>query len=466
MVANSYANVAVAVDAQGHDLGGLIGTCLGVEISNCYASGDVTGGEESHNLGGLLGSCLGIAVRNAYATGSVSGFRRMGGFVGYGQTGTSIARCYAVGKVLRGSEPWDRGGFAGHIERSSDVRMTGCFWDVETSLASASAAGTGLTTSQMQDPRIFQTAGWDMIGDRADGAADTWLMPEGGRHPVLAALSDQYAPYVLKGTGTSSDPYQIATAEDLGAIGRYSPSAWYRLVADIDLSGVTWSAAPVSTFAGAFDGRGHRIRHLTVRGDSPDRLGLFGRIEPGGWVFDLGIEDVNIVAAGGTIGIGGLAGESAGNVLRCFVNGTIAGGSNCRNLGGLIGMNRLGAVENCYTVVEMRASGGVAQVGGLVGCSYMSTVTNCYAAGGVDGSDAESLGGLAGRSSEHAAITSSYYLVASAGGGPDHGQGVPMTAEQMTQRATFVDWDFKGAWTLCEGKERPHLRWEGIDCDE
>ncbi|MEN6334104.1 MAG: GLUG motif-containing protein [Phycisphaerales bacterium] len=464
VVANSYANVAIAVDARGHDLGGLIGTCVGTEAANCSASGGVRGGQASYNVGGLLGSCLGAAVRNAYATGEVSGFRRVGGFVGYAQTGTSIVYCFATGRVLRGDKPWGRGGFVGHIDRSSDVRVMGCFWDVEKSDAAASDGGVGLTASQMRDPGTFQTARWDMAGDSADGTADLWLVPEGGEHPVLATLSDQYQPPALKGTGTSGDPYQIATPEDLGAMGRYNPSAWYRLINDIDLSGVTWSAAPVATFAGVFDGRGHRIRHLALRGDASTRTGLFGRIEPGAWVFDLGLEDVVIDLPDGSVGAGGLAGENAGQVLECYVRGTIAIGGSCRNVGGLIGVNRLGVVEDCYTVVDIRTSAGGAQIGGSLGFNYMGTVTNCYAAGKVSGDAVESLGAFAGRSSENAATKSCYYLASIAGGGPDRGEGVAVTAQQMTQLTTFADWDFKNTWTLCEGKGYPHLRWEGIEC--
>ncbi|HSW01564.1 MAG TPA: GLUG motif-containing protein [Sedimentisphaerales bacterium] len=465
-VANCHANASVEVDARGHDLGGLIGTCFGIEIDHSYATGDVAGGLASYNLGGALGSCLGVSVRNSYAIGEVSGFRRLGGFVGYAQTGTSIVNCQASGRVLRGSEPWGRGGFAGHIDRSSGARLTGCFWDVDKSLASVSAGGMGLTDLQMRDPTVFQAAGWDFAGDGTDGAADLWLVPQGGEYPVLAAFSDQHPRHELKGSGLASDPYQIETPEDLGAIGRYNPSAWYRLVADIDLSGVTWSAAPIATFSGVFDGRGRRIRRLTLRSDGPERSGLFGRIEPGGWVFDLGLEDVEIIAADGSVGVGGLVGENAGNVFRCCVRGTIQDGDAGRNVGGLIGMNRLGFVKDCYSVVEIRATLGSRQIGGLIGYDYMGTVVNCYVAGRVSGGVNETLGGFVGRSSEHAVTTDGYFLAALAGGGPDRGSGIPVTAEQMTQRATFEDWDFRNAWNLCEGKGYPRLRWEGIDCDQ
>ncbi|MCL5280042.1 MAG: hypothetical protein M1376_09065 [Planctomycetes bacterium] len=61
---------------------------------------------------------------------------------------------------------------------------------------------------------------------------------------------------------------------------------------------------------------------------------------------------------------------------------------------------------------------------------------------------------------------SCYYLAASAGGGPDRGAGVPVTVAPMMQQATFVDWDFRETWILCEGRGYPHLPWEGTVCDK
>ncbi len=474
VVTNCSARGAVTGGGRSHDLGGLIGTCFGAEVTDCFATGEVTGAEGSHSLGGLLGSGLGVAVGNCYATGTVSGFRMLGGLVGRVQAGTSLVHCHAAGRVLRDGRPWGQGGLVGRIDSPADVYVTGCFWDIEASQAPAprpegplrGRAGTGLTTAQMRDARVFQAAGWDMAGDRTDGTADLWLVPQEGRYPVLAAFLDSYQPHELKGTGISSDPYRIATAEDLGAMRRYSRAAWYRLAADIDLSGITWSAPPVAVFDGVFDGHGHRIRHLTLHGDTRDRLGLFGRIGRNGWVFDLGLKDVSIDVPENSLRVGGLAGENAGHVVNCYVTATVAGGSNCRSFGGLIGVNWLGVVSDCYTVADLRAATGSSQIGGLVGYNYMGTLTHCYAAGHVWGDNMEWLGALTGHSSEHATAGGCYYLAASAGGGPDAGAGASVTAEQMMQRATFVDWDFTDTWTLCEGRGYPRLRWEGIKCDK
>ena len=467
VIANCYTTGSVTAGAAAHDLGGLIGSCYGVDLNHCYATGSVSGDEGSYALGGLLGSCLAATVSDCYAVGDVCGFRTLGGFVGHVRAGTSITNCHAVGAVLRNGSPWGRGGFAGFVESPSDVYIAQCFWGVEASGATTSAAGTGLTAAQMQDIAIFQAAGWDLVGDRSDGTADLWLVDADSGYPVLAALSESYEPHVLEGSGTSFDPYLIASAEDLGAMARYRGSASYRLVADIDLSGVTWTMAPIPVFSGVFDGHGHRIRNLTLQGERPGRLGLFGRIEADALVFDLGLEDVSIGVPDGVRRAGGLAGENAGYVVNCYATGTISAGSDCRSVGGLVGVNWLGVIADCYTAASVQAGAASTQIGGLVGYNYMGTLASSYVSGSVLGRDLyESLGALVGRSSEHARTYSCYYLAFWDGGGPDRGAGDAVTAEQLKQADTFVDWDFDKTWMLCEGQDYPHLLWEGLTCEQ
>ncbi len=466
VIANCWATGSVTGGAGAHDLGGLIGSCYGADITCCYSTAHVAGGEGSYTLGGLLGSCLAVTVSDSYAVGDVSGFRTLGGFVGRVQMGTSITNGHAVGRVLRNARPWGRGGFAGYVESPSDVYVARCFWDIEASGATDSAAGTGLTTAEMQDVSTFQTAGWDLVGDRSGGTADLWLVPPDGRYPVLAALTDTYEPHVLEGSGASFDPYLIATAEDLGAMARYRGSAWYRLVADIDLAGVTWTTAPIPLFSGVFDGHGHRIRNLTIQAQRAGRLGLFGRIETDAWLYDLGLENVSITVSDGARRAGGLAGENAGYVVDCYVTGTVSTGNDCRSVGGLVGVNWLGVIADCYAATHVNAAGST-QVGGLAGYNYMGTLASCYVSGRVLGLNAdESLGALAGRSSEHARTYSCYYLLSADGGGPDRGAGEAVTAEQLKQASTFVGWDFEKTWMLCEGESYPHLLREGLTCGQ
>ena len=151
------------------------------------------------------------------------------------------------------------------------------------------------------------------------------------------------------GTGTAEDPYLIYTAEQLNAIG-LSFCDWdkhFKLMADINLSAFDgedgrpvfnvigsglWDdfAGRWDSFAGVFDGNYHTVSCLTLAGQ--DYLGMFGRLERGAEVRNLGIVDVNIVGSGSFVGA--LAGQSHGDLTRCYSSGTVHGDWS---VGGLVG---------------------------------------------------------------------------------------------------------------------------------
>jgi hypothetical protein len=224
-----------------------------------------------------------------------------------------------------------------------------------------------------------------------------------------------YAKY-SGGSGTAQDPYQIATAADLIALGE-TPADYdkhFLLTADIDLDpklpgrkvfdkaviGLNWT----TPFTGVFDGNGHKISHLTVKGQ--DFLGLFGQLAFGGEVKDLGVADVSITGSGSCVG--GLAGENQGTVSQCYSTGAVSGSTN---VGGLVGAaGGESAVTHCYSVGSV--SGG-SYVGGLVGQNG-GTVTCCYSTGGVSGAGFRA-GGLVGNN--HGTVTQCHSIGAVSGGG-------------------------------------------------
>jgi len=382
-------------------IGGLVGYNDG-SVTQCYSTGAVSGTRE---VGGLVGENHG-AVTECYSTGAVSGDTYVGGLVGDNQYGP-VTQCYSTGPVS-GTGQYV-GGLAGSdASLGSDVTdVTACFWDVQTSGQAQSAAGTGLTTAQMQDMQTYKDAGWDFVGEMKNGTSEVWQTPEGGGYPVLAIFSG-YLPPQLQGLGTPEDPYLISDALELGAIVHYSPYAHYRLAASIDLSGIHWGTAVVPSFAGTFDGNGHTISHLTVEGAG--YLGLLGQLESGGEVKNLGV-DVNITGSGHYVG--GLVGENDGDVTRCYSTGTVSGKYE---IGGLVGWND-GSVTQCYStgavsgdtfvaglvafnngsVTQCYSTGAVSgdmYVGGLVGHNWSGSVTQCYSTGPVSGN--WFVGGLVG----------------------------------------------------------------------
>jgi len=64
--------------------------------------------------------------------------------------------------------------------------VTASFWDIDTSGQATSAGGTGKTTVQMQTQSTFTDAGWDFVGETANGTDDIWRMcVDGVEYPKL-----------------------------------------------------------------------------------------------------------------------------------------------------------------------------------------------------------------------------------------------------------------------------------------
>jgi len=180
-------------------LGGLVGLNHGV-IRTSWAGGEIAGGM---TIGGLVGSnrvgggifsilpYFDATVADCYATGAVRGDITVGGLIGWNE-GT-LLRCYSTGAVTKSggmpaSDPESSaGGLVARDEGLADWDIRGCFWDTTTSGVDKSEGGIGMTTAQMQDLAIYLDAGWDFIGETANGTEDLWKMStEEPSHPKLA----------------------------------------------------------------------------------------------------------------------------------------------------------------------------------------------------------------------------------------------------------------------------------------
>jgi len=173
IVASCYSTGSIAVDAS--YVGGLVGHNTGI-VASCYSIGAVSGLGE---IGGLVGRNRRGSVTDCYSTGTVNGNRRVGGLVGYNYEDGSINQSYSTGLVMCNGN--DVGGLVGQNE--GDVVI--CFWDIQTSGQIASAAGTGKITAQMQTASTFLEAGWDFMGETANGTEDIWWILEGQDYPRL-----------------------------------------------------------------------------------------------------------------------------------------------------------------------------------------------------------------------------------------------------------------------------------------
>lgn len=232
------------------------------------------------------------------------------------------------------------------------------------------------------------------------------------------------------GSGQEDDPYIIETPGDLNQM-RKSPSAYYALANDLDMSKFYGKFKPVDAFSGGFDGRGNSIDNLVIDG-SQSSTGMFGNATECGEIknvtFNSPVIDVesNSFYAGVVAGmlsgeaaaisnvqvnnalitgdetysgyIGGLVGQITSNssVSLCKVNNITINAPEAKGVGGLAGDSRTGT-----SFTASSASGSItaaSNIGGIVGSAGNDvTVTNCHADMTLKGKN--TIGGIAGESS-------------------------------------------------------------------
>jgi len=307
-------------------------------------------------------------------------------------------------------------------------------------------------------------------------------------------LYDVNAVAIIKyagGAGEPNDPYQIATAQDLITLGE-TPEDYdmhFILTADIDLDPnlpgrKVFDRAVIApdindiesdfqgiSFTGVFDGNGHTISHLTIHGQGC--LGLFGKLDSGVNVKNLGVVDVNITGSG--LYAGGLAGQNSGEISVCYSTGVVSAG---RSVGGLVGYNsNNGLITNCASRCTVS---GFENIGGLLGNNGYGIncwVIRCFSTGMVTGT--EDVGGLVGDNDANidnsltddndTNIIDSFWDMETSGKARSEG-GTGKTTAEMYTASTFLNasWDFVGEtdngtediWSICEGTNYPRFVWQ------
>ena len=137
-------------------------------------------------------------------------------------------------------------------------------------------------------------------------------------------------------------------------------------------------------FTGLFNGKWHEIHDMFINRHAEKYVGLFGRIESGALVKNIGVVNADVT---GSSHVGGLVGFNEYGIVvnNCHATGSLIGSSY---VGGLVGWNR-GTISNSYYTGSVT---GNVSVGGLVGSG--GDVSNSYSTGSVNGD--EYVGGLVG----------------------------------------------------------------------
>lgn len=255
-----------------------------------------------------------------------------------------------------------------------------------------------------------------------------------------AALLDYFMPkevavYAFTGEGTSSEPYEVNSADDIMEIadnvnkGLYDGyyGVTFILTKDISLSEACLTVdeesgwIPIGSvtypFKGTFDGAGYSVTGLNIKREDSERIGLFGETNANATIRNLTVEGtvkgsnftagivgynqgvisnctnkVVVTAKNDSMHVGGIAGYNKGTVSRscnrCNLNfGFVT------MAGGIAGSN-IGNIEECCNISDISSTSPM--LGGITGNNAVgiSIVKNCLNTGEISGKSI--IGGIAG----------------------------------------------------------------------
>ena len=185
------------------------------------------------------------------------------------------------------------------------------------------------------------------------------------------------------GSGTSSDPYKIYSANDIETLntqlefGNTYSGVWFKLMNNIDASsvagGITIGSVEVA-FQGNLDGNNKAIINNHLSG--VDNVGLFPMLASSAQVINLNLVDC---ISEGVNNVGILVGSNRGNIENIAIISTTKDNASKvkgqENVGGVVGLNQSsGNLEKCSVSANIEGSNNV---GGIVGYNQSGDVLLC-----------------------------------------------------------------------------------------
>ncbi|MEP0007526.1 MAG: GLUG motif-containing protein [Balneola sp.] len=445
------------VNVTGKDYVGAITGINYTHLSESYSTGSVTAENHAGGLTGLLETYTSAGeISNSYSFASVTATSTSaGGLIGRFLSG-DIAKSYAAGSV---SAPSNVGGLVGQYQ--SGTVANDVFWDTTaTGQTSSLGGGVSKTLQQLKTKSTYTEAGWDF--------SSVWNIVTGDStsYPYLVSTEQNPPPgkqfkiiNYAGGLGTIANPYLISTPQQLDSV-RYHLTAHFKLTSNIDLNvspfktGEGWE--PIGTnssaeeFSGSLDGDGFKVQNLFINRPSTEYVGLFGATK-NAVVKNVGIENADLT---GKNYVGALIGINFSEVRNSYSSGSMKGANHT---GGLLGAietwgGSTAFLSNSYSTASAFSSDYAA--GGLVGRQISGTIENSYAVG--EALAPYRAGGLVGVQNS-GTVTNSYFSnVYSCHEAAGAGNG--LTANQLTQQASFSGLDFNTIWNIDENNSFPYLR--------
>lgn len=464
IVQNCYNTGSVSAGRNDGYVGGVAGYNYGT-IQNCYNTGavSVSGGDSS--VGGVVGWNE-DTVQNCYNTGRVNADASSynGGIAGFNITAATITNCYylntsastGIGSGTGGATSLTAGQMTGsdalgqgetQMNLDTTVWTTGSdttFWQDTGTVDENGQRVFGLM-AQLPQLTVFADAGKDhekIPVQTTTPSLSTQTDEDGKTYYLITNVADLVTFRNIVNNTLTAEEAQFYTAD---------ASSNGRLVNDIDLNpGYTFAAdgtytysgkgeasgvqswTPMGTeerqYTGIFDGGGHTVSGVYIDNGS-GRQGLFGSVDSGGMIQNLGV--VNSYIRAGGYYVGGIVG-CAGSVTitSCFSSAAVIGTGFETSVGGIVGGAYGATIENCYNAGMIHGEGNSARIGGVVGYINNNAVENCYSTGSVSGNGW--VGGVAGWV-QGGSVINCYYLDTSASVGIDDGSGdaKPLTIAQI-----------------------------------
>ena len=215
---------------------------------------------------------------------------------------------------------------------------------------------------------------------------------------ALAAAQGEIALYAddtnkpRNGNGTTEDPYQITSNDELewfrNTVNAGNTGICAKLMDNLNFEDQTgWTWTPIgnredNAYVGTFNGNGYKISmdYATAPSDMTEGWGLFGSIGTGGKVQDLDVHFKYFGWKNSAFSIsksGMLAAYNSGTIERCTAtNGKI----NVSNGAGLLVYQNDGTIQDCLTKLGTVIGGGE-KIGG-VAYTNNGKIKNCFFNGG------------------------------------------------------------------------------------
>ena len=216
---------------------------------------------------------------------------------------------------------------------------------------------------------------------------------------ALAAAQGEIALYAddinkpRNGTGTTEDPYQIASTDEMewfrDTVNAGNTKICAELMSDLNFSDKqsngNWTWTPIgnsegNAYVGMFDGNGYEIKEIRlvdVQAQSQTNRGLFGWIGTGGKVQDLAVSVKDVGNSRLSVSDSGLLSvNNAGTIERC--SATISNALYTDSFGMIAYENR-GKITDCLSYVS--ATGNKLSISGKaagIARTNTGTISNCF----------------------------------------------------------------------------------------